>query len=44
MRSSTDGELVDPAAAIVAAKTMLDQLAWWAHALRDARRRDPYAA
>ena len=39
-----DGELVDPAAATVAAKTMLDQLAWWARALRDARRRDPYAA
>ena len=34
----------EPAAAGVAAKTMLDQLAWWARALRDARRRDPYAA
>ncbi|MDT0320431.1 NADPH-dependent FMN reductase [Streptomyces millisiae] len=27
-----------------AAKTMLDQLAWWGHALRDARAARPYAA
>ena len=26
-----------------AAKSMLDQLAWWAHALREARIRRPYA-
>jgi hypothetical protein len=28
----------------VAAKAFLDQLAWWGHALRDARSRRPYAA
>ncbi len=27
-----------------AAHRMLDQLAWWAHAVREARKRWPYAA
>ena len=27
-----------------AAKSMLDQLAWWGHALRDARAKRPYRA
>ncbi|MCX5213746.1 NAD(P)H-dependent oxidoreductase [Kitasatospora sp. NBC_00240] len=38
-----DGNVLDPAAE-GAAKTMLDQLAWWAHALRDAKRLRPYTA
>lgn len=38
-----DGKAVDPAAD-AAAKTMLDQLAWWAHALRDAKAARPYTA
>ncbi|NIH87559.1 NADPH-dependent FMN reductase [Amycolatopsis granulosa] len=38
------GELVSPDAATAAAKTLLDQLSWWAHALRDARRVRPYAS
>ncbi|WP_285776916.1 NAD(P)H-dependent oxidoreductase [Microtetraspora sp. NBRC 13810] len=33
-----------PAGCESAAKTMLDQLAWWAHALRDAKTGRPYAA
>ncbi|MBL1073470.1 NAD(P)H-dependent oxidoreductase [Nocardia sp. 2] len=37
------GNAVDPAAD-VAAKTMLDQLTWWGHALRDARSVRPYAS
>ncbi|WP_329570882.1 NADPH-dependent FMN reductase [Streptomyces sp. NBC_01361] len=37
------GEHADPAVE-AAAKAMLDQLAWWAHALRDARSVRPYAA
>ncbi|WP_432943271.1 NADPH-dependent FMN reductase [Kribbella sp. CA-253562] len=36
-------ELADPATAVAAA-TMLDQLAWWARALRDARTTTPYPA
>ena len=39
-----EGRLVEPEDANLAAKTMVDQLAWWARALRDARRREPYAA
>ena len=35
------GEPVDAAGAAAAAKTMLDQLAWWAVALRAPRRRRP---
>ncbi|NIH78944.1 NADPH-dependent FMN reductase [Amycolatopsis viridis] len=38
------GELVSPDAATAAAKALLDQLSWWAHALRDARRVRPYAS
>ncbi|MFF4379567.1 NADPH-dependent FMN reductase [Kitasatospora sp. NPDC001547] len=38
-----DGGALDPAAD-AAAKTMLDQLTWWARALRDARRARPFAA
>ncbi|MFB6678555.1 NADPH-dependent FMN reductase [Streptomyces sp. NPDC056390] len=37
------GEHADPAVE-AAAKAMLDQLAWWAHALRDAKSVRPYAA
>ncbi|WP_171164949.1 NADPH-dependent FMN reductase [Streptomyces sp. I05A-00742] len=36
-----DGRPTDPRSD-AAAKSQLDQLAWWAHALRDARRRSPY--
>jgi len=39
-----DGELIEPEGANLATERMLDQLAWWAEALRDARRRHPYAA
>ncbi|MFH8488239.1 NADPH-dependent FMN reductase [Streptomyces longisporoflavus] len=38
-----DGAVDDPAVD-TAAKALLDQLAWWAHALREARTRTPYAA
>ncbi|WP_371783969.1 NADPH-dependent FMN reductase [Streptosporangium subroseum] len=38
-----DAKAKDPACD-AAAKTMLDQLAWWAHALRDAKALRPYAA
>ncbi|MBC9715832.1 NAD(P)H-dependent oxidoreductase [Streptomyces sp. TRM66268-LWL] len=38
-----DGNSTEPAAD-VAAKALLDQLSWWAHALRDARSVRPYAA
>ncbi|MGC0421593.1 NADPH-dependent FMN reductase [Embleya sp. AB8] len=38
-----DGNAVDPAAD-KAAEAMLDRLAWWAHALRDAKAVRPYAA
>ncbi|WP_026415549.1 NADPH-dependent FMN reductase [Actinomadura oligospora] len=38
-----DGEVTDPNAD-AAAKKMLDQLAWWADALRGARAASPYAA
>jgi NAD(P)H-dependent FMN reductase len=38
------GSLVHPEGANRAAKLMLEQLAWWARALRTARRTDPYAA
>ncbi|MGW7442286.1 NADPH-dependent FMN reductase [Kitasatospora sp. NPDC054795] len=42
-RFDADGKAIDPAAD-AAAKTMLDQLVWWAQALRDARRARPFAA
>jgi NAD(P)H-dependent FMN reductase len=38
------GRPLDPAGTGAAAKTMLDQLAWWAVALRHARAARPYAA
>ncbi len=38
------GQLREPAGPEAAAKTMLDELAWWAHALRTARDAHPYAA
>jgi NAD(P)H-dependent FMN reductase len=38
------GTLKDPAGPDAAAKVMLDQLVWWARALREARRTTPYAA
>jgi NAD(P)H-dependent FMN reductase len=38
-----DGQPVDATGPSAAAKTMLDQLAWWALALRDARAIRPYA-
>ncbi|MFG2769034.1 NADPH-dependent FMN reductase [Streptomyces sp. NPDC048350] len=39
-----DGRHKDPTGPDAAAKTMLDQLAWWAHALRDAKSVRPYGA
>jgi NAD(P)H-dependent FMN reductase len=38
------GNLKDPSGADAAAKAMLDQLLWWAAALRDARANRPYGA
>ncbi|OXM71110.1 MULTISPECIES: NADPH-dependent FMN reductase [Amycolatopsis] len=38
------GELVNPEGPTAAAKALLDQLAWWSHTLRDARRTRPYAS
>ncbi|MFC8131839.1 NADPH-dependent FMN reductase [Streptomyces sp. NPDC057302] len=42
-RFGEDGAADDPAVD-TAAKALLDQLAWWAHALRDAKSQAPYAA
>jgi NAD(P)H-dependent FMN reductase len=42
-RFGADGRLVDPERHESAAKSMLDQLLWWGHALRSARRADPAA-
>ncbi|MCT4352811.1 NAD(P)H-dependent oxidoreductase [Streptomyces sp. Je 1-79] len=39
-----DGRHKDPTRPDAAAKTMLDQLAWWAHSLRDAKSVRPYGA
>ena len=39
-----DGNPRDPDGVGAAAKTLLDQLAWWAWALREARERRPYGA
>lgn len=39
-----DGQLRAPDGPAVAAKTLLDQLLWWALALREARDERPYAA
>ena len=38
-----DGTLLDPTGPDTAAKTMLDQLGWWARALKDAKSVRPYA-
>ncbi|MFF4171918.1 NADPH-dependent FMN reductase [Streptomyces sp. NPDC001744] len=38
-----DGQHKDPTEAEGAAKVLLDQLAWWGHALKDARSVRPYA-
>ncbi|GAA1355924.1 NADPH-dependent FMN reductase [Streptomyces beijiangensis] len=38
-----EGQATDPGSDI-AAKAMIDQLTWWAHALRDAKAVRPYAA
>ncbi|MFC4052096.1 NADPH-dependent FMN reductase [Actinomadura syzygii] len=43
-RIGDDGELIDADGPDAAAKALLDQLRWWAAALRDARRAAPYAA
>ncbi|MFJ7331190.1 NADPH-dependent FMN reductase [Streptomyces cyaneofuscatus] len=39
-----EGNHRDPADVDAAAKALLDQLAWWGNALRDARNRHPYSA
>ena len=39
-----DGRPVDSAGPDAAAKRLIDQLAWWAFALREARQQRPYAA
>ncbi|MFE5485241.1 NADPH-dependent FMN reductase [Streptomyces sp. NPDC056527] len=39
-----DGRHKDPTRPDAAAKSMLDQIAWWAHALRNAKSVRPYAA
>lgn len=39
-----DARMHEPSGADAAAKTMLDQLVWWAAALRTARQARPYAA
>lgn len=39
-----DGRHKDPTGPDAAAKSMLDQIAWWAHALRSAKSAHPYAA
>ncbi|GAB3972601.1 NAD(P)H-dependent oxidoreductase [Actinoallomurus acanthiterrae] len=43
-RFDAGGAPVDPAGCDGAAKALLDQLLWWAHALRDAKAARPYAA
>ncbi|NLU80619.1 NAD(P)H-dependent oxidoreductase [Micromonospora sp. HNM0581] len=43
-RFDTSGRPVEPQGCNAAAKTMLDQLAWWARALRTARAERPYGA
>ena len=43
-RFGPDSRPVDPAECTTAAKTMLDQLVWWARALREARTARPYVA
>jgi NAD(P)H-dependent FMN reductase len=41
-RFDDDGRPVEGAECAAAVKSMLDQLAWWGHALRDARATRPY--
>ncbi|MEJ3656079.1 NAD(P)H-dependent oxidoreductase [Actinomycetes bacterium KLBMP 9759] len=41
-RFDSDARPVDPTACNAAAKSMLDQLGWWAHALREARTAHPF--
>lgn len=41
-RFDADERPVDPAGCNAAAKVLLDQVGWWGHALRDARRARPY--
>ncbi|GAA0338411.1 NAD(P)H-dependent oxidoreductase [Actinoallomurus spadix] len=43
-RFDAEGRPVDPAGCETAAKALLDQLLWWARALREARAVRPYAA
>jgi NAD(P)H-dependent FMN reductase len=43
-RFGPDARPVDPDGCAAAAKSMLDQLAWWARALREARAAHPYLA
>ncbi len=42
-RLAEDGTLIDPDGSEEAARAMLDQLAWWARALRQARNQTPYS-
>ena len=42
-RLAEDGTLIDPDGSEKAARAMLDQLAWWARALRQARNQTPYS-
>ncbi len=39
-----DGAPKDPSGPETAAKVLLDQLAWWGHALREARAKHPYGS
>ncbi|MFF7637017.1 NADPH-dependent FMN reductase [Kitasatospora sp. NPDC008050] len=39
-----DGKLLNPEAPAAAAKTLLDQVTWWARALRDAKAIRPYGS
>jgi NAD(P)H-dependent FMN reductase len=43
-RFGEDGQLRDPDGAEGAAKTMLDQIAWWGQALEDAKKVRPYGS
>ncbi len=42
-RLAEDGTLIDSDGSEEAARAMLDQLAWWARALKEARRSHPYS-
>ncbi|MGH3623750.1 MAG: NADPH-dependent FMN reductase [Sciscionella sp.] len=43
-RFDSEGQPVEPAGCAAAAKGMLDQLAWWGLALKEARAKHPYGA